>query len=39
MAKNKRIPKNKKRSTKSWKKDLKRMNENKEVLKKITSQL
>jgi|688.fasta_scaffold11506_23 hypothetical protein len=39
MAKNKRTPKNKKQSKKSFKKTLKRMNENKEVLKKcLTSQ-
>jgi hypothetical protein len=40
MAKNKRLPRNKQRSKKSFKKTLKRMNENKEVLEKvINSQL
>lgn len=40
MAKNRRTPRNKQRSKKSFKKTLKRMNENNEVLKKcLTSQL
>jgi hypothetical protein len=40
MAKNRRTPRNKQRSKKSFKKTLKRMNENKEVLEKvINSQL
>lgn len=34
MAKNKRVPRNKRKSKKSFKKTLKRMNENNEVLKK-----
>ncbi len=40
MAKNKRTPRNKRQSKKSFKKNLKRMNKNKEVLKKclITQQ-
>jgi hypothetical protein len=39
MAKNIRIPRNKKKSKKSFKKTLKRMNENNEVLKKcLTTQ-
>lgn len=39
MAKNKRLPRNKQKSKKSLKKTLKRMNENKEVLKKcLTTQ-
>jgi hypothetical protein len=39
MAKNKRVPRNKRQSKKSFKKTLKRMNENNEVLKKcLTSQ-
>ncbi len=40
MAKNRRIPRNKRKSKKSFKKSLKRMNENNQVLKKcLTSQL
>ena len=36
MAKNKRIPRNYKKSKKSWKKSLKQMNNNLDVLKKMS---